>query len=166
MTYRPPYASNLSTDAPPPTPVPNIGQEARLKRSAAVAVLAILGACTNDIDQSTRPDNVAGTYHLSTYAGAALPTTRQVDTLTVQVVSGELILGTDYTWTEALTLRPTTSTTSQTFTELGAGTWNIIRDYAYIAFTDKKNAYQFSGVASGRTIVLQSANGAQMIYRR
>ena len=137
-----------------------------MRRYAMVVALTILGACTNDIDQSTRPENVAGTYQLATYAGAVLPATRQVGTLTVRVVSGELILSTDRTWTETLTLRPTTPTTSQTFTELGAGTWNIIREYAYIAFTDTRNAYQFSGVASGRTIVLQSADGAEMIYRR
>lgn len=137
-----------------------------MRRYATVVALTILGACTNDIDQSTRPENVAGTYRLVTYAGSALPTTRQAGAATVRVLSGELVIGADFTWTEALTLRPTTPATSQTFMELGAGTWNIIREYAYIAFTDSKNAYRFSGVASGRTIVLQSADGAEMIYRR
>ncbi len=137
-----------------------------MRRYAAVVVLTILGACTNDIDQSTRPENVAGTYRLTSYGGTVLPATRQVDTVAVRVLSGELILGTDRTWTETLSLRPAAPASSQTFTELGAGTWNIIREYAYIAFTDTKNAYQFSGVASGRTIVLQSADGAEMIYRR
>ena len=137
-----------------------------MRRYAAVVALTILGACTNEIDQSTRPENVAGTYRLTSYGGAALPATRQVEASTIRLLSGELILGTDRTWTETLTLRPATPVSSQTFTEVGAGTWFIIRDLAYIAFTDNMNAYQFSGVASGRTIVLKAADGVEMIYRR
>ena len=137
-----------------------------MRRYAAIVAVAILGACTNEIDQSTRPENVAGTYRLTSYGGTALPATRQVDTFAVRILSGELILGTDRTWSETLTLRPATPVSSQTFTVVGAGTWFIIREYAYVAFSDTKNAYQFSGVASGRTIVLKSADGVEMIYRR
>ena len=40
-----------------------------MRRYAAIGALAILGACTNEIDQSTRPENVAGTYRLTSYGG-------------------------------------------------------------------------------------------------
>lgn len=137
-----------------------------MRRFSAALALVILGACTNEIDESTRPENIAGNYHLVTYGGAPLPAVRQVDTFTVRILSGDLVLTTDRAWTETLTLTSTIPGNTQTFTEIGSGSWTIIRDYAYLAFNDQRNAYQFSGTASGRTIVLQSSDGAEMIYRR
>jgi hypothetical protein len=137
-----------------------------MRRFTAVIALLFLGACTNEIDESTRPENIVGNYHLVSYGGAPLPAVRQVDTFTVRIVAGDLILTPDRGWTETLTLTSATSGNSQTFTEVGSGSWTIIRDFAYLAFNDTRNAYQFSGTASGRTIVLQSIDGAEMIYRR
>ena len=137
-----------------------------MRRFAALLALTILGACAYEIDESTRPENVAGTYLLVTYGGVALPATLRKDTVTVQVLAGTLALTPDGSWTEAITFKSTTGTVSRTVFDKGAGSWTIVREIAYLAFTDKLNGYRFSGTASGRTIVLQSSSGAEMVYRR
>ena len=138
-----------------------------MRRLAAILGLAALTACNTDIDQSTRPDNIAGTYHLATLGGTPLPAATTVDSISAQLVSGELVLAVDGTWAESLTLTTVSPTgVKQTATSSGAGTWIILRDQAYIAFMDRLNAYSFSGVGSGNMIVLETTGGQQMVYRR
>lgn len=138
-----------------------------MRRLAAILGLAALTACNTDIDQSTRPDNIAGTYHLATIGGASLPVSRTVDSTSVQLVSGELVMTADGMWTEALALTTISPTgVRRAVTSSGAGSWVILRDQAYIAFTDRLNAYSFSGVGSGSMIVLRTTDGEEMVYRR
>ena len=136
-----------------------------MRRLAAAIALICLGACTNEIDESTRPENIVGNYQLVSVGGEPLPATRQIDTTTALIISGELILTSDRRWTETIKLR-SNSGAGQILLEDGAGGWTIIRDFAYLAFTDTRNSYQFSGTASGRTIVLTFADGSEMVYRR
>lgn len=137
-----------------------------MRRFALLLALTVLGACTNEIDESTRPDNIVGNYRLVSYGGTTLPAPLQVDTGTVQILAGDLVLSSDRSWTETITLKSTRGGTSQTFFDKGAGSWTIVREFAYLAFNDKLNSYQFSGTASGRTIVLRAEGGAEMVYRR
>src|SRR5215212_5831756 len=46
---------------------------APMRRFAALLAAVILTACTNEIDQSTRPTAVVGSYQLRTYGGRSLP---------------------------------------------------------------------------------------------
>lgn len=138
-----------------------------MRRIASLLALVALTACSTDIDQSTRPDNIAGTYHLASLGGATLPVPTMVDSTTFQLVSGELVMTANGMWTEDLaftTLSPTG--VKQATTSSGAGTWVILRDQAYIAFMDRLNAYSFSGVGSGNMIVLETMGGQRMVYRR
>ncbi len=137
-----------------------------LRRVVALFALAALGACSNEIDQSTRPDNLVGTYQLVSYGGSALPVSTRLDTVPTTLISGELVLSADKSWSETLMLQSTSLGATRTYTQLGSGGWTILRDYAYVSFTDRLNAYSFSGTASGGTVVLQSADGSEMIYRR
>ena len=138
-----------------------------MRRLAAILGLAALAACTTDIDQSTRPDNLAGTYHLASLGGNALPAPITIDTFPARLVSGELVLTANGTWTETLAISTVSPTGVKQVVQLPAGgTWLILRDYAYIAFTDKVNAYSFSGVAAGNTVVLRSSEGQDMVYKR
>lgn len=136
-----------------------------MRRLAALIALLLVGACTNEIDQSTRPENIVGTYQLVSVGGAPLPATRQLDTTTALIISGELMLTSDHSWTETIKLR-SSSGAGQILVQNGSGSWTIIRDFAYLAFNDTLNGYQFSGTGSGRTIVLQFSDGSEMIYRR
>ena len=138
-----------------------------MRRIACLLVLVTFAACTTDVDESTRPDKIAGTYHLATMGGAPLPVPTRIDTTSFQVQAGELVMTAGGTWTESLdvtTLSPTG--VQQAFKSTGEGTWVILRDQAYIAFMDRRNAYSFSGVGSGSMIVLQTKGGQQMVYRR
>ena len=138
-----------------------------MRRIASLLALVALTACSTDIDQSTRPDNIAGTYHLASLGGAPLPARTTIDSTTVQLVSGELVMTANGKWTEALAFTTLSSTgVKQATTSSGAGTWVILRDQAYIAFVDRLNAYWFSGVGSGNMIVLETVGGQRMVYRR
>jgi hypothetical protein len=137
-----------------------------MRRFFALVALTALCACGNEIDQSTRPDNVAGTYQLLSWGGVPLPATLQADAVNVQVTKGELILGSDGTWSEVLTLQVATSGGSQPQEVSSFGNWNNIRQFAYISFFDRQNNYQFSGTAAGGTVILTTVNGDQLVYRR
>ncbi|MEP7001322.1 MAG: hypothetical protein ABI969_12635 [bacterium] len=136
-----------------------------MRRLVAVIAVFFLGACTNEIDESTRPENIVGDYQLVSVAGAPLPAARQLDSVTALIISGQLTLSPDHSWTETIKLRSNAGA-GQLLVQSGSGSWTIIRDFAYLAFTDIRNGYQFSGTAAGRTIVLQNTDGTEMVYRR
>jgi hypothetical protein len=138
-----------------------------MRRFALLVGIALATAsCTNEIDQSTRPDVVAGTYTLVSYGGA-LPATIGTDASgTAQVVAGELVMSNDRTWVQTFTVSVTNGAASQTFLTSSEGTWAIIREQAYVNFNDKTNGYQFSGVAAGGQVTMYTQSGRQVIYRR
>ncbi|MEO8333402.1 MAG: hypothetical protein ABI664_00420 [bacterium] len=137
-----------------------------MRRLFALLALVALGACTNEIDQSTRPDNIVGSYHLLSYGGTILPATIRADSVNLQVIDGTLILAADGAWSETLSVQSSFAGVMQVQPATTFGNWNNIRQFAYISFFDKLNNYQFSGTASGATIVLNTVNGDQLVYRR
>ena len=137
-----------------------------MRRFFALLAFAALGACTNEIDQSTRPDNIVGTYHLVTYGGTNLPATIRADSINLQVLEGTLILDSAGEWSETVSIQAQAGGVTQVQAVTTFGNWNNIREIAYISFYDKTNSYQFSGTASGATIVLNTVSGNQLIYRR
>jgi hypothetical protein len=137
-----------------------------MRRFFALLALAALGACSSEIDQSTRPDNVAGSYHLVSYGGTILPATIRADSVNLQVLDGTLTLASDGEWSEVLSIQARSGGVTQVQAITTFGSWNNIRQFAYISFFDKLNNYQFSGTASGATVVLNTVNGDQLVYRR
>ncbi|MEO5817569.1 MAG: hypothetical protein ABIT20_20035 [Gemmatimonadaceae bacterium] len=137
-----------------------------MRRFLALLALTALSACSQEIDQSTRPENIVGEYHLVTYGGTVLPATVRSDSVTLQVLDGTLILSSDGAWSEALSVKAIFGGVTQVQAFTGSGSWNNIREFAYISFYDHANNYQFSGTASGATIVLTNVNGDQLVYRR
>ena len=137
-----------------------------MRRLLAVALAATLSGCVNEIDQSTRPDALVGTYQLVTPGGARLPYMLRADTITVEVLDAPVVLGADRTWIETLHLRRPTRERAAPGTTSAPGSWTTLREAAYISFNDKLNRYQFSGTAAGRTVVLHLESGEEMVYRR
>jgi hypothetical protein len=137
-----------------------------MRRSLAILALAGLSACTNEIDESTRPENIVGTYQLVSYGGAALPTTIRSDSVTVVLLSGTLVINSDRTWTETQLVSTTFRGVTASSPLAALGNWTQVRPLAYLAFNDTVNGYQFSGTASGGSVVLESATGRQILYRR
>ena len=137
-----------------------------MKRFFVLLALVALSACNNEIDQSTRPDNIVGSYHLVTWGGRALPATIRSDSVVVQVLDGTLVLASDHEWSETISVKTTRNGNTQVDAVTSFGSWNNIRPSAYIAFNDKVNLYQFSGTAAGSTIVLNTVAGDELVYVR
>jgi len=137
-----------------------------MRRFLALLALVALGACSQEIDQSTRPDNLVGSYHLVSFGGTILPATIRADSINLQVLEGTLIIASDGAWSETVSLQAKFNGITEVQSVTTFGNWNNIREFAYISFYDKSNSYQFSGTASGATIVLNTVNGDQLVYRR
>ena len=137
-----------------------------MRRLLALAALVFATACNNEIDQSTRPDQLTGTYHLVTYGGTALPVVVRSDSVRLEVLSGQLTVTGDGQWSEALGVKSSFKGNTNVDNIISAGTWSNVREIAYISFYDKVNGYSFSGTASGGTIVLNTVGGDQLVYRR
>jgi hypothetical protein len=137
-----------------------------MRRYLALLAFAALGACNSEIDQSTRPDNIVGSYQLLSFGGTTLPATIRADSINLQVIEGTLTLASDGAWSEVISLQVRAGGMTQVQAITTFGSWNNVRPTAYISFFDKVNSYQFSGTASGGTVVLNTVNGEELVYRR
>lgn len=137
-----------------------------MRRSIALATFLVSGACTGEIEQSTRPENILGSYRLRSYGGTILPATIRSDSVIVVVLAGTLVLGVDRSWSERVDVTTTTRGASSTTSSVSAGSWTQVRELAYLAFRDTITGYQFSGTAAGGDVVLETVTGRQLIYRR
>jgi hypothetical protein len=117
------------------------------------------------MDQSTRPASVVGTYELRAYGGRSLPAPVSQDSVsTTEVLSGELVIGGDQTWTETRVYRYTDAGGSQTVALGSSGSWVFVRDDASMQFNDKVYDYQFTGTAAGGSVTLHMNDGNTVIY--
>jgi hypothetical protein len=138
-----------------------------MRRIAALLAVVLLGACTHEIDQSTRPASVTGTYQLHTYGGRSLPVVVSTDASGVwEIVSGQLIIGNDQSWSETVDYRVTKGTKVVTTSVGSSGSWTFMRDFAYMMFNDKVYNYQFTGTAAGGSVTLDLVDGNALVYSR
>jgi hypothetical protein len=136
-----------------------------MRRFAALLAVVLVAACTNEIDTSTRPEAVVGSYQLRSYGGHLLPTVVMTDENGVQeLVSGELVIGADKSWTEARVYRYTQGGVAQQISFGSSGSWALLRDYGYMQFNDKVLGYQFTGTAAGGSVTLSLNDGNTAIY--
>lgn len=137
-----------------------------MRRLAALLAAVILtAACTNEIDQSTRPTSVVGSYQLKAYGGRTPPvqiTTENAGTM--EILSGELVIGADRSWSESRVYRYTENGAVQQLSFGSAGSWTFLRDSASMQFNDKQLKYQFSGLAAGGTVTLSLNDGYTAVY--
>ena len=138
-----------------------------MRRIAALIAVVFLAACTREIEQSTRPESVMGTYQLSTYGGRSLPALVSTDTAGVwEVVGGQLVIGSDQSWSETLDFRLTKGAKVQPASYGTSGSWVFLRDYAFMVFNDKVDDYQFTGTAAGGSVTLDLVNGNSLVFKR
>ncbi len=183
MTYRPGGSSYVGASRPIPVtlpvrpfatalPGPPFHPSDPMTRRPArllslVLALFVSAACSNEIDESTRPSNLAGTYTLASYDGRPLPALIASDrTGDVVVTAGSFVLGADRTWSEEYNVVRRLGAQQDIATSLGSGSWSQVREYSYMLFNDRENGYQFSGTASGRTLTLNNTAGARLVYLR
>ena len=138
-----------------------------MRRFAALLVAVLVTACTTELDTSTRPTEVVGTYQLRSYGGRPLPTQTSADEDgTTELLSGELVIGSDKSWTETRTYRYTQTGGVQQISFGSAGSWVYLRDGADMQFNDKVLGYQFTGTAAGGSVTLNLNDGYTLIYKR
>jgi hypothetical protein len=136
-----------------------------MRRFVALLTLVLLTACNTEIDGSTSPSSVVGTYELRTYGGRSLPTVVSSDAGGVtEVVSGELVIGSDNSWSETRTYRLTESGTTSTASFVNEGSWTYVRDQASMQFNLPALQSQFTGIAAGGTVTLSMSDGSTVVY--
>jgi hypothetical protein len=136
-----------------------------MRRLAALLAVVFVAACTNEIDTSTRPESIVGTYQLSTYGGQKLPTVVSNDQSgTMELLSGELVIGADKSWTETRVYSVTDGGFSQQIAFGSSGSWTLLGEGAFMQFNDKVRGSQFTGTAAGGSVTLNLNDGATVIY--
>jgi hypothetical protein len=138
-----------------------------MRRFAALLAAVLVTACTPELDTSTRPGSVVGTYQLRSYGGRPLPTQTSADEDgTTELLSGELVIGSDKSWTETRTYRYSQSGSVQQLSFGSAGSWVYLREGADMQFNDKVLGYPFTGTAAGGSVTLNLNDGYTLIYAR
>jgi ABC-type phosphate transport system substrate-binding protein len=138
-----------------------------MRRFAALLAVVFLAACTNEIDQSTRPDLVAGSYQLRAYGGRQLPAVVSSDSSGVlEITGGSLVIGADNSWSESQDYRLTKGTMVRLASAGSSGSWVYFRDFASMTFNDKVYNYQFTGTVAGGSVTLELENGSSFMYSR
>jgi hypothetical protein len=136
-----------------------------MRRFAALLAVVFLAACSTEIEQSTRPNSVAGSYQLRTYGGRSLPALVSTDSSGVlEIVSGTLVIGSDQSWSETQEFRLTKGAIVTPAAFTSSGSWVFLRDYAFMMFNDKVYNYQFSGIVAGRSVTLDLNNGNSLVF--
>jgi hypothetical protein len=136
-----------------------------MRRFAALLAVVLVAACTNEIDTSTRPEAVIGSYQLRSYGGQKLPVVVSTDQNgTAELLSGELVIAADKSWTESRVYRYTLGGVAQNIEFGSNGSWVLTREGAFMEFNDKALGYQFTGTAAGGSLTLYLSDGATAIY--
>lgn len=136
-----------------------------MRRFVALLTVVLLTACNNEIDVSTRPSSVVGTYQLQSYGGRSLPTVVSTDAGGVtEVTGGKLEINGDNTWSEIRDYRMTSSGTIQTASFVYSGSWTYERDNASMLFHLPDLQAQFTGIAAGGSVTLSLSDGTRVVY--
>ena len=136
-----------------------------MRRFAAFLAVVLVTACSNEIDTSTRPEAIVGSYELRTYGGSKLPTVLSSDANgSMELLSGELVIGADKSWSESRVYRVTDAGGVQQIAFGSGGSWTLLGEGAFMQFNDKVRGYQFTGMAAGGSVTLNLNDGATVIY--
>jgi hypothetical protein len=136
-----------------------------MRRFAAPLAVLLVAACTNEIDTSIRPEAVVGMYDLRSYGGQKLPTVVSTDPNgAMELLSGELVIDADKSWSETRVYRVTDGGSSQQIVFGSSGSWTLLGEGAFMQFNDKVRGYQFTGTAAGGSVTLNLNDGATIVY--
>lgn len=127
-----------------------------------VALMSVVAVGCNDA--SGPGGGITGTYTLRTVNGQNVPFVLiQIgQTYKFEILSGQLVLNENGTFSESLSVRETENSTVSTETETTTGTWT--RTNNSISFTDSENT-TYSGAISDDTITF-TAEQIVVVYRK
>lgn len=125
-----------------------------MQRYVLASLAMLLIAC--GADKATGPETVAGNYTLRTVNGNAVPAAFYQDNIEKdEIVSGDISLLSDNSWTGHLRLRGIDMSTNQEFASISApigGTYSL--NNGSITLTDANNAMTFTGTVGGGTLAV------------
>jgi hypothetical protein len=126
-----------------------------MRRYVLAGLAMLLVACGGD--KATGPESVSGNYTLRTVNGGNVPAVVfQNTTVKGEIVSSNIALATDNSWTGTVTVRTTDLTTGEVFPEVLpiAGTYSL--NSGSIRLTDAADGLTFDGTIGGGTLTVGS----------
>ena len=128
----------------------------------AAAVPLALAACGDD---STGPENVAGTYALQTVEGNTLPWRFfVVGDEWIELTAGSLVISGNGTWTAELHFRERVGGETTEYPEESVGTWE--RDGDQIIFTDDSDGSVIVATLSGNRLTAVDEDDFVYVFTR
>lgn len=130
-----------------------------MRKLFVLAALAFTAACG---DSSTSVSSISGTYNLQTVNGSSLPYVFQAANPKIEIISEQLVLSSNSTFslTDQERTTPTGgSPTTQAFTE--TGTWTLSGSTITVVFAS--DASRSSGTVSGNTISI-AETGFNLVF--
>jgi hypothetical protein len=133
----------------------------RALATVCTVAMAFLAGCGSDGPTLPTQASVAGTWNLTTVNGATLPFTLQASPK-VEVLSDQLIVAANGTFTESTQLRLTDGTTVTTTTVPDGGTYTLSGTSATLNFNDGTQA---AGIVSGNTFTV-ALSGLSLVWKK
>ena len=130
---------------------------------AALTLIALVAACGGDTATAPQAE-VSGTYALSTINGSPMPfVLGPTQTGTLSIVSGNVIVNANGTYSVGFTVRETAGAVSTDATDTGTGTWT--RTNETIRFRDDADGTITSAQFASNTLTIV-ADGFTFVYRK
>lgn len=125
------------------------------------AATVLLAGCDSNGTTSPTENAVSGTWNLSTINGSPLPFTLQ-STPKIEVLSDQLVVSSNGTFTESRLLRFTNGPAVTTQTATAAGTYTLSGTAAAFIFNDGTTG---TGTVSGSTLTVAQL-GFSLVYQK
>jgi hypothetical protein len=133
----------------------------RMLAIVCTAATVLLAGCDSDDTTGPTQSSVAGTWNLTTVNGSALPYTLQ-PTPKIEILSDQLVVSANGTFTESTQIRFTNGTTVTTETIPDAGTYSLNGTSATFIYNDGSTG---AGTISGNTLTV-AAPGLSLVYQK
>jgi len=134
----------------------------RILVSVFTAATVLLSACGSDSSTNPTPTSIAGTYNLSTVNGAALPYILQAANPKVEIISDQIVIAANGTFTQSTSARITQGTTISTSTIPDNGTYSLNGTAATFIFSDGSTG---TATVSNNTLTI-AETGISLVYTK
>ena len=134
----------------------------RILVSVFTAATVLLSACGSDSTTAPTPTSIAGTWNLTTVNGAALPFVLQAANPKIEILSDQIVILSNGSFTQSTQARATSGTTITTQTIPDGGTYTLNGTAATFTFTDGGSE---TATVSGNTMTI-AETGLSLVYNK
>ena len=134
----------------------------RIFAVVCTAAMALVAGCGSDGPTLPTQASVAGTWNLTTVNGAPLPFILQAANPKTEVLSDQLVVAANGTFTESTQLRYTSGTAVTTETLPDGGTYTLSGSAATLNFNDGTST---AGIVSGNTFTV-ATSGISLVWTK